>query len=113
MNLQQYYQSFAEKLQDSATVKTVYGEPIEASGRTIIPAARVVACGFGGGSATQGDNDSVTGATGGGGVSTTPIGIFEVTSSGSRFVGIGSWKKAVVWLSVGIGVGFILGRRFK
>ena len=111
MSLQHYYQAFAEKLHHSATVKTIYGEPIEAAGRTIIPVARV-AYGFGGGPAIQSDGDSVTEAAGGGGgVSTRPLGVFEVTLDGTRFIGIGSWKKAATWLLVGFGVGFLLGRR--
>lgn len=113
MSLLHYYQSFAEKLHHSAAVETAYGEPIQAAGRTIIPVARV-AYGFGGGPATQGDGDSVTEAAGGGGgVSTTPLGVFDVTPEGTRFIGTSGWKKAAGWLVVGVGVGFFLGRRSR
>ena len=43
------FQTLIEPLSKSATVKSVYGEPITANGKTIIPVARI-AYGFGGGS---------------------------------------------------------------
>ncbi|MDX1548844.1 MAG: spore germination protein GerW family protein [Rhodothermales bacterium] len=109
MSLQPYYQSFAERLQQSATVKTIYGEPIEAAGRTLIPVARV-AYGFGGGPARQDAGGAVTEAAGGGGgVHATPLGVFEVTAAGTRFVRADGWKH-VAWLLVGLGAGYLLGR---
>ena len=54
-----------ERKQGEATVKTVYGEPIEAQGKTIIPVARIV-FGFGAGTGTGGDKDSTARGEGGG-----------------------------------------------
>ncbi len=61
----------AQSLQDSLTVRTVYGEPITAGNITIVPVARV-SFGFGGG--------------GGGGGMVQPLGFIEVTSTGARWV---------------------------
>jgi uncharacterized spore protein YtfJ len=44
--------SLAERLQGSATVRAVFGEPISAQGKTIIPVAKI-GLGFGGGSGTS------------------------------------------------------------
>ena len=52
MAVQQLLQSIADKVRSSASVKSVYGEPVEAEGKTIIPVARV-AYGFGGGGGTR------------------------------------------------------------
>ena len=111
MRLQQYYQSFVDRLQTSASVKTVFGEPIETMGRTIIPVARA-AYGFGGGPVREGENNSVEfAAGGGGGVSTMPVGFIEVTDESTRFVPVGgSWEKCVVGLVVGFGVGYLVSR---
>ena len=110
MSLQKYYQSFAEGLQTSANVKTIFGEPIKAEGRTIIPVARV-AYGFGGGPAAEGENSSVEKAAGGGGgVSARPLGIFEVSGETTRFIPAESaWKKEGFFLLAGFGLGYLLG----
>ena len=111
MSLQNYYQSFAERLQTSAHVKTVFGEPIEAAGRTIIPVASV-AYGFGGGPAKEGENDTVMQAAGGGGgVRSKPLGVLEVTEESTRFFPTeSSWKKGAAWLMVGFGAGYLFCR---
>jgi uncharacterized spore protein YtfJ len=44
-------QQTGESLGSSATVKAVFGEPVHAAGRTVIPVAKV-AYGFGGGFGT-------------------------------------------------------------
>ena len=44
MSIQQYFQSIIERLQGSASVKTVYGDPVTAEGKTIIPVAKVGYC---------------------------------------------------------------------
>ena len=49
MEIQKYIESIPSSLANTAHVKTIFGEPVEAHGRTIIPVARVQ-YGFGGGS---------------------------------------------------------------
>jgi hypothetical protein len=57
LDIQQYTQSIVERLQASASVKTIYGEPVAAEGKTIIPVARV-AYGFGAGSGSGGKGEA-------------------------------------------------------
>ncbi len=76
-------QKLSENLHGAASVKHVYGEPIEAQGKTIVPVARV-AFGFGGGSGKRGSDSE--GGGGGGGAHATPLGVIEVTPQVTRFV---------------------------
>ena len=51
MDVPETIKSISERLQNAATVKTIYGDPIDAEGKTIIPVARVrYGFGAGGGS---------------------------------------------------------------
>jgi uncharacterized spore protein YtfJ len=73
-----------ERLSATATVSTVYGEPVRNGTVTIIPVARVrIGLGAGGGSA-EGDTPG-EGGGGGGAASVTPVGYLELTDSGARF----------------------------
>ena len=72
-----------ERAKDSATVKRVFGDPIQQDGVTVIPVARVVQ-GGGGGMGRQEvsvDPDAAPGGEGSGGgfgLSATPAGVFVV-----------------------------------
>ena len=48
MSLQDIIEDISKRLEGSASVETVYGQPIVAEGKTVIPVARV-RYGFGGG----------------------------------------------------------------
>jgi uncharacterized spore protein YtfJ len=78
MNVKETLESLAERLQTTG-VRTIFGEPISAEGRTIIPVARV-AYGFGGGGGLSGKQAGQSrdvkgeGAGGGGGVRAVPAG---------------------------------------
>ena len=85
-------QSMAERLATSASVKQVFGEPIERNGRIIIPVARVK-YGFGGGYG-GGEQEGVDagrplaggGGGGGGAVKAKPAGVLEITDTSTRFI---------------------------
>ena len=55
----------------TANVKAVYGEPIAAQGKTVIPVAKLI-YGFGGGAGTGGVGNSGTRGEGGGGGNCLP-----------------------------------------
>jgi uncharacterized spore protein YtfJ len=121
-----------EHLRTSASVKTVYGDPIVTEGKTVIPVARV-AFGFGGGSGvhhkpkpeSNGKTSKATAAMeheeegegegAGGGVSAKPVGVVEITGQDTRFVQFGATKKlavtALVGTALGLVAGMLLGRR--
>ena len=110
MSIEQYFQAFAEQLQSSAHVRTVYGEPVETKEKTVIPVSKVRYA-FGGGPVKMGEDGGVEAAAGGGGaVQAEPVGVFEVTEAGARFVPVERSKAAVGALAVGFVVGLLVGR---
>ncbi len=104
--MQDIWKSLAAPLETSASVKSVFGEPVETQGKTVIPVARV-AYGFGGGggSGADGGSHQGEGMGGGGGVYSVPLGVIEVTETSTRFVPIDETRK---WLAVGF-LGFSAG----
>ena len=114
--------SIVENLTEHAGVRSVYGDPIEADGRTIVPVARV-AYGFGGGFGRSGSESGASeaavtpgeetgqGAGGGGGVSAKPVGFVEVGDGETRFVRFGDRRRAGMAMLAGVVIGLLLGRR--
>jgi uncharacterized spore protein YtfJ len=118
MSVQEYLQSIMERLQSSAGVKTVYGEPMVAEGKTIIPVARV-GYGFGAGTGPvkkdqgEGQKEEEAGG-GGGGVYARPVGVLEITKEDTRFIPIDEGRKLAGALLVGLFLGLIIaGRRSR
>ncbi|WP_433633275.1 GerW family sporulation protein [Halomicrococcus sp. NG-SE-24] len=109
MDAIEQFEDLVERLRQSATVETVYGEQIEREGKTVVPVA-TVGYGFGGGWETEEDE---TGGGLGGGVRATPVGALEVTDEETRFVRLdeGSRAGAGLVLFAGLVLGFLLGRR--
>jgi uncharacterized spore protein YtfJ len=70
---------------DRASVSTVFGEPVERIGVTVIPVARAWFGFGGGGGAGSGASDDGSGGGGGGGGSVTAIGYIEVRDGDARF----------------------------
>jgi uncharacterized spore protein YtfJ len=109
---QHFLESLAERLRSTATVESVYGQPIHAEGRTIVPVARV-AYGFGGGAGEkngQVEGKPESGMGGGGGVRAVPAGVVELTRAGTRFVYPGVARKLLAAGFVGLSLGVALGR---
>ena len=113
MSIAHYFESIAERLHSSANVRTVYGEPVEMQGKTVIPVSKVRYA-FGGGPARFGDDGVVTEAAGGGGaVQAEPIGVFEVTDTAARYVPVENDTAVVAALAVGFVVGVLIGRALR
>src|SRR5437588_12337132 len=90
-------QNLHESLSTRAQVKSVFGDPVTAGEKTIIPVAKI-AYGFGGGVGTGGVGDTRAkgeGGGGGGGVRALPVGVFEVGPQGTRFVAVNDRQKQV------------------
>jgi len=90
MNASEMLQKIGESLGSTATVKSVFGEPIQVQGKTVVPVAKV-AYGFGAGGGRGPKHDGAgdeqpEGGGGGGGVRAFPAGALEITESGTRFV---------------------------
>ena len=73
--------TMAERLGAVAKAATVFGEPVERDGVTVIPVAKA-RWGFGGGAGRSKDED---GAGGGGGVTVTPVGFIEIKHHEANF----------------------------
>ena len=104
-------QSLKESVLGQASVKAVYGEPISAQGRTIIPVAKIM-YGYGAGAGTGGVGDTSArgeGGGGGGGVRAVPVGVIEVSDQQTRFVPITDRRKLTGAVLAGIGIGMWLG----
>jgi uncharacterized spore protein YtfJ len=102
-------QSLKESILTQASVKAVYGEPIVAQGKTVVPVAKII-YGYGAGAGTAGVRDSKAHGEGGG-VRAIPIGVIEITDQQTRFVPISDRKKLTGAVMVGIGLGMWLGWR--
>ena len=108
-------QSLKESVLSQANVKAIYGEPISAHGKTVIPVARIM-YGYGAGAGTGGVGDTSArgeGGGGGGGVRTIPAGVIEVSDQLTRFVPITDRKKLARAVLAGIGFGMWLGWRTR
>ena len=116
VSIQQIFQSIIERLQSTASVKTVFGDPIELKGKTIIPVAKV-AYGFGAGAGTDKKTESGSGEGGagaGGGIMVRPAGVLEITQEGSRFIPIGGRRRLIGALLIGLILGMLVaGRRSR
>lgn len=126
MNDDNFLDTLTTRLTQSASVKNVFGEPIHAGDKVIIPVAQVM-LGMGGGyghgtqknkqlplpdlsQRTSQDNpETAGGGGGGGGLYATAKGVFEVTPKGTRFVPAHDWRHLVTVLTVG----FVLGRLLR
>ena len=106
-------QSLKEGILGQASVKTIYGEPISAHGKTIIPVAKIMyAYGAGAGTAGLGDTHARSEGGGGGGVARAiPLGVIEVSEQQTLFIPIASRKKLAGVLLAGITFGMLLGWR--
>src|SRR5215470_5483805 len=100
-------QSLKESILGQASVKAIYGEPISAHEKTIIPVAKIM-YGYGAGAGT-GDlgekNTRGEGGGGGGGVRAIPVGVIEVSNQQTRFVPISDKRKLVGAVLAGVGFG--------
>jgi len=100
-----------ESLGSTATVKSVFGEPIHAEGKTVVPIAKVAyGFGAGGGHKPEGNGNGAhqerEGGGGGGGVRAFPAGALEITQAGTRFVPFNDFR----WLLAAAAAGVVIGR---
>ena len=73
--------TMAEKIGAVARAATIFGEPVERDGVTVVPVAKA-RWGFGGG---VGQRKGEDGAGGGGGVQVTPVGYIEMRNGQAEF----------------------------
>lgn len=110
MKTKEIIQLLADKLSADAHVKSVYGEPLQEQGKTIIPIAKI-AYGLGAGGA-QGKESKEHGEAGGGGggAQARPVGVIEVTAADTRFIPVDDWKQKAQWIGLGALFGILIYR---
>ena len=105
-----FVERLAERVGGKASVRAVFGDPIEREGITVIPVAKV-RWGFGGGAGRgpvavgpglAGDdaetNQSGSGTGGGGGLTADPIGYLEIGPDGASFLPITSARPSPAFM---------------
>jgi uncharacterized spore protein YtfJ len=104
--------SLGNHLQLGASVRNVYGDPVDVGGRTVIPIARV-SYGFGAGGGARGSEQAESergGSRGGAGMSARPAGALEITEAGTRFIPCVDPARLGIVLIVGFLIGLTIGR---
>ena len=124
-----FLENIATRLGQTATVKNVYGEPVIAGDKTIIPVAQII-YGFGGGygygqkpkkiqaaenMSAEDDEKKKTGEGlgGGGGVFARPKGVYEISNKGTRFIPANNLQLAIAAVLTGFIVGRFISARKK
>jgi uncharacterized spore protein YtfJ len=99
--------TMAEKLGAVARAATVFGEPVERDGITVIPVAKA-RWAFGGGAGQRKDEGGTQedGAGGGGGVQVTPVGFIEIKNRAANFRPIRT--VSLSWIFLGSALGLFL-----
>jgi len=110
MENENFVEKLAAQFGQNASVKNVFGDPVQAGDKTIIPVAQI-AYGLGGGYGKgkgkmnsqneAGLPDKGEGAGGGGGMVAKPKGVFEITPRCTRFVPASGTKILVTGLVIG------------
>ncbi|MBZ5606483.1 MAG: hypothetical protein LAO79_29695 [Acidobacteriia bacterium] len=109
MNTTEMLEKIGESLGSTATVKSVFGEPIHAEGKTVVPVAKVAyGFGAGGGHGPGRPEGTPEGGGGGGGVRAFPAGALEITGDKTRFVPFTDLR----WLAGAFAAGVLLGGFF-
>ena len=117
MGVHQILEPLLERLHVDANIKTIYGEPIEVEGKSIIPVAKVMyGLGGGFGKAKTIDREGrkeekPAGESGGGGIRIVPIGVIEVSRDKTNFVSLDNKKVSLlIVVLIAFLAGLILGR---
>lgn len=116
-----FLETLASRLGQNASIKNVYGEPVTAQGKTIIPVAKI-AMGLGGGyghkngkqkaaTDTGQTEDKGEGAGGGGGMYATPKGVYEISDKCTRFIPADATKQFLSVAAMAFLAGRWVGRR--
>ena len=115
MNASEMLGKIGESLGSTATVRSVFGEPIHAEGKTVVPVAKVAyGFGAGGGQGTgkhAGSDEPSEGGGGGGGVRAFPAGALEITQDGTRFIPFTDHRVVIGAFVAGVLVGGLFLRR--
>ena len=105
-----FVERLAQRVGSSFGAATLFGEPVERGGVTVIPVSRA-AWGFGGGSGSGPEKVGGTGGGGGGGGSAWPVGYIELRDSETRFRPIVDLRPLVIAAGFGLAAGMVAAAR--
>ncbi|MGZ3924140.1 MAG: spore germination protein GerW family protein [Flavisolibacter sp.] len=118
-----FIERIASGFGQTASVKNVFGEPIEVGDKKIIPVARI-AYGFGGGYGEGGKKMAQPnqpssekqfpvgeGAGGGGGMYARAKGVFEIGPEGTRFIPAHAYQHLLMGIAIGVLLKAVLFRK--
>ncbi|HBN08358.1 MAG TPA: hypothetical protein DD435_06845 [Cyanobacteria bacterium UBA8530] len=111
MDIQKFFQSLTEPLTNRMIVKSIFGDPITAGDKTIIPVAKL-SFGFGGGFGNKIKEEDDEGGGGGGGA-VIPLGVVEVGPQATHFISIEAPHKIIGALAAGFFLGLVLARHHR
>jgi uncharacterized spore protein YtfJ len=106
-------EQLVERIGGRTGVQTLFGEPVERNGITVVPVARV-RWGIGAGSGTGPTSDDEpdmtgSGSGGGGGAIADPVGYIEISASEARFRPIvGLPPNPLAILAIGLAISLVL-----
>jgi len=100
-------EKLAERLGAHARASTIYGEPIDRDGVTVIPVARAM-WGFGGGAGR--DDEQQVGSGGGGGMRISPVGYIEIKDGETAYRPIFKPPVIAMAAAVGMALGLVIAR---
>ncbi len=107
MDNENFIERLGAQFAQGATVKNVYGEPVQSGDKTIIPVAQITygyGGGYGHGKDKRQEKESASvgeGAGGGGGLVARAKGVFEITTTGTRFIPASGTKILLTGLLIG------------
>jgi uncharacterized spore protein YtfJ len=113
MDATEMLEKIGQSLGSTATVKSVFGEPIQVGDKVVVPVAKV-AYGFGAGGGRgparlNGDGERPEGGGGGGGVRAVPAGVLEITEEDTRFISYPDFT----WMLAAFGAGVAASLLFR
>ena len=115
MNATEMLDRISGSLRTTANVQSVFGEPIHAEGKTVIPVAKI-AYGFGAGGGRKSNGlsgDHPEGGGGGGAVRAIPAGVIEITQEQTRFIPYHDLRRLLAALAVGVVLGGLFVRQTR
>lgn len=116
-----FLQQLASTLAQSATVENVFGKPVQAGDKIILPVARI-AYGFGGGSGKgKRPNDKGAanetaegeGSGGGGGLLARPKGVYEISETSTKFIPAQPGRLILLGMLIGFVLKAVLSSKHK
>ena len=109
MNPVQLLQYIADKISPQRKEKLIYGDPIEAHGKSFIPVtkSKQVSKHHTG---NQQDEEYEEGEEAYGDIYTEPVGFLDISQSGTKFIPVNNTRKQLLMLSLGFSFGFVMGK---